>query len=83
MNLINGATIGDAINAPDNAIKKLVDSEPDNEKVVEEIYYRVLSRPPTAKELAAVSFTADASRLETAQDLTWALFNSPAFLFNR
>lgn len=83
MNLINGSTIGDAINAPDNAIRKLVEREPDNQKLIEDLYYRVLSRPPTEKELAAVDFSGGKNRLETAQDLTWALFNSPAFLFNR
>jgi len=43
----------------------------------------VLSRPPTEKEREAVDFSAGGSRLEIAQDLTWALMNSPAFLFNR
>ena len=53
-----------------------------NPKVVEEIYLGVLNRPPTEKELATVDFSTG-SRLEVAQDLTWALMNSPAFLFNR
>jgi hypothetical protein len=83
MNLINGSMIGNAVDASGNAIAKLVDHEPNNQKVVEEIYYRVLSRPPSAKELASVDFSASSTRLEAAQDLTWALFNSPSFLFNR
>lgn len=83
MSLINGATIGNAVDAPGNAIAQLVQRESDNQKLVNDIYLRVLSRPATPKELAAVDFAADSSRLETAQDLTWALFNSPAFLFNR
>jgi hypothetical protein len=50
---------------------------------VEEIYLSCLSRPPTKKELKAVEFKSGADRLEVAQDLAWALLNSPAFLFNR
>ena len=82
MNLINGDTIGEALNAPDNKIKRLVEAEPDDHRVVEEIYYTVLNRPPTEQERATVGLDGG-SRLEAAQDLTWALLNSPAFLFNR
>jgi hypothetical protein len=83
MSLINGRTIGEAVSAPDNRLKKLVEAETDNTKVVEEIYLSCLSRLPTEKELAAIEFPKDGSRLEVAQDLAWALLNSPAFLFNR
>src|SRR4029078_4058824 len=83
MNLINGRMIGDALSAPENHLKKLVESEKEDKKVVEEIYYSVLNRPPTEKEMAPVDFASGGDRLEVAQDLTWALMNSPAFLFNR
>ena len=83
MNLINGAMIGEALSAPDNRIKKLIDEEKDDTKVVESIYLAVLNRKPTPQEIAAVNFGASNNRRETAEDLAWALFNSPAFLFNR
>jgi hypothetical protein len=83
MNLINGSTIGDAVQSGDNRVKKIVEAESDDHKVVEEIYLSVLNRFPTAKETAAIDFKAGGTRLEVAQDLTWALLNSPAFLFNR
>jgi hypothetical protein len=83
MNLINGRMIGDALNAPENRLKKLVETEKEDKKVIEEIYYSVLNRPPTEEEFSAVDFAQGATRLETAQDLAWALMNSPAFLFNR
>jgi hypothetical protein len=83
MSLINGSTIGDAVSAPDNKIQKLVEGNPDEKKVAEELYFAILSRPPTEKELAQVDFSTAPTRLEGAQDLAWALLNSPAFLFNR
>ena len=84
LSLINGPTISEAVNAPDSRIAKLAESEKDDKKLVEEIYLSCLSRPPTEKEQAAVKFVEGATnRLEVAQDLAWALLNSPAFLFNR
>jgi len=83
LNLINGALIGEALDAPDNRFKKIVASESDDAKVVEWIYLAVVNRPPTPQEIASVNLSEDGQRLEAAQDLAWALFNSPAFLFNR
>ena len=83
LNLINGNMIGEAVSAKDSRIAKLVDSEKDNKKVVEEIYLAVLNRPPSANEISGIDLGDGDKRLETAQDLAWALLNSPAFLFNR
>jgi hypothetical protein len=83
LNLINGATISEAVAAKDNRISKLIEAETDNKKVVEEIYLSVLNRPPNASELKDLNLGEGEQRLESAQDLAWALLNSPAFLFNR
>ncbi|MBU6400246.1 MAG: DUF1553 domain-containing protein, partial [Verrucomicrobia bacterium] len=83
MNLINGATIDDAVAASDNRIAKLVATEQDDHKVVQDIYLACLGRLPTDRELTSIHLAGGTSRLEAAQDLTWALINSPAFLFNR
>jgi hypothetical protein len=83
LSLINGNTIGEAVSSPDSRIAKLAASEQNDRKLVEEIYLTCLSRPPTERESKAVEFKPGTSRLEVAQDLAWALFNSPAFLFNR
>lgn len=82
LNMINGVTVSDAINKPDSRVAKLVETQKDDKKLVEEIYLSCLNRPPTEKEIAAVDLS-KGPRLEIAQDLTWALINSPAFLFNR
>ena len=83
LNLINGPTLGDCVTSPDNRFAKLVTAEKDDRKVVEEVYLSCLNRPPTEKELAAIQLGEGGKRLEGAQDLAWALLNSPAFLFNR
>jgi hypothetical protein len=83
LSLINGTTMGEALSSPDSRIAKLAESEKDDRKLVEAIYLSCLSRPPTEKEVKAVEFKPGAVRLEVAQDLAWALLNSPAFLFNR
>ena len=51
MKLINGPTVSNALIDSDSALAKLVATESDDEKVIEELFVRFLSREPTAKEL--------------------------------
>ncbi len=83
LNLVNGPTLGECVVAADNGIGRLVKTESDDRKLVEAIYLACLCRPPTPAELSAIQLGAGGERLAAAQDLTWALLNSPAFLFNR
>ena len=85
MNLINGPTVADAVIDPDGRIVQLMKDAPDDRAVVEEIYLATLSRMPRANEYeTALTHLSEAeSKAEGAQDLLWALINSPAFLFNR
>lgn len=83
LNLVNGPTLGECVTASGNDLARLVQTESDDRKVIEQVYLACLCRPPTDKELAAVQLGSGADRLAGAQDLAWALLNSPAFLFNR
>lgn len=85
MNLINGPTVADAIIDPNGRIAQLIKDEKDDRTLVEELYLATFARLPQKTEYAtAVEFLAKAeSKEEGAQDLMWALINSPAFLFNR
>jgi hypothetical protein len=85
MNLINGPTVADAIIDPNGRIAQLIKEEKDDRTLVEELYLATFARLPQKNEYAtAVEFLAKAeSKEEGAQDLMWALLNSPAFLFNR
>jgi len=85
MNLINGPTVADAIIDPNGRIAQLIKDKIDDRTLVEELYLATFARLPQKTEYAtAVEFLAKAeSKEEGAQDLMWALINSPAFLFNR
>jgi len=54
MTLISGPSIADAISNPNSAIVKLVNSQPDDRKMIEEIFLRVLCRMPKEGEIKAV-----------------------------
>jgi len=85
LNLVNGPLISGAVNDPASNFGKLIENEKDNGKVVEAIYLATLSRLPTDQEMKLADELGDdpKQRLEVAQDVAWALMNSPAFLFNR
>ncbi|MBM3736788.1 MAG: DUF1549 domain-containing protein [Acidobacteria bacterium] len=84
LNLLNGATIAEAIADPEGRIAKLALAGVSDRKLVEEIYLGALSRMPEGNELdLALTYVGKGPRAERAQDLMWALLNSNAFLFNR
>jgi uncharacterized protein DUF1549/uncharacterized protein DUF1553 len=85
LNLINGATVSDAIGDPEGRIAHWVIEKLSDKKMVEELYLAALSRPPEPKEFElGLSYLAQSpNRAERAQDLMWALINSNAFLFNQ
>ena len=53
MALISGPTVGNAISAKDNAITKLVSDMADDEKMIDELFLRVLNRHATPQEITA------------------------------
>ena len=85
LNLINGPTIADALLDPNGRVAELIKTGPDDRGIIEEMYLAVLNRPPRHDEIARLlpQVAASENRAEAAQDLMWALINSPAFLFNR
>ena len=85
LNLVNGPTISDALIDPNGRIATLLKTNPDDSKIIEEMYLAALSRLPNASEAIKAKdyLVKSPTKLEGAQDLLWALLNSPAFLFNR
>jgi hypothetical protein len=82
INLVNGATVSEAVSQPTGRIAELAKNIKDDAELVNELYLGILSRPATDQE-KKVSLGTGADRIATTQDLAWALMNSPAFLFNR
>jgi hypothetical protein len=84
LNLVNGPVIGEAIADPNNRIAALAASITDDARLVDELFVALLCRPPKPEEIeTGLKAIREAdSRLAGAQDLAWALINSPAFLFN-
>lgn len=85
LNLINGPTISDSISDPNGRLAQLLKTNPTEKQLIEEVFLAAVGRFPTAQERqnCLAHFKASASPAEGAQDLMWALINSPAFLFNR
>lgn len=72
-----------------NLVNRLLESTPDNDQAIDEIYLRVLARRPTDRErtrcrehLKAVA-DGKGNRAEGLEDLLWALVNSTEFLRRR
>jgi hypothetical protein len=53
LGMVNGPVVGDAIRDPSNRIAKLIASEKDDAKVVEELFLAILGQFPSKKQLAA------------------------------
>ena len=84
LTLINGPTISDAIVHPQGLIAKLTVAKAEPKQIVEEIYLSVFNRLPTeAEQQQGEKYVTANGSADGAQDLMWALINSPAFLFNR
>jgi hypothetical protein len=85
LSLINGPTISDAIANPQGLIARRVAEGAKPKALVEDVYLSVLCRLPTPDESKkAEAYLAEIKKpTEAAQDLMWALLNSPGFLFNR
>ncbi|HLJ56101.1 MAG TPA: DUF1549 and DUF1553 domain-containing protein, partial [Chthonomonadaceae bacterium] len=84
MALINGPTT-DTISNKQGRIARLMATNPSDDKIVEELFLAALCRMPSERERkeSLETLRTAATKTEGAQDLMWALLNSPAFLFNR
>jgi hypothetical protein len=50
MKLINGPTVANALNDPENELAKLVAEQADDQRLIEEVFLRMISRRPSAQE---------------------------------
>jgi hypothetical protein len=83
INLVNGSTISAAVAEPSGRIARMAKDIKDDADLVNELYLATLCRPATEAERRQFQFGDGPARVAAAQDLAWALMNSPAFLYNR
>jgi hypothetical protein len=83
LHLMNAPNLNRKVTADDGRVAKLVASKMPVPELVEELYLLAYCRPPTAEErAAAVKRFEKAPRRQAAEDLLWALLNTPEFVFN-
>ncbi|HEV3437324.1 MAG TPA: DUF1549 domain-containing protein [Gemmata sp.] len=83
LHLIGGEATAKVQNGNGWLAKQLKD-EKDDDKLLETLFLRTVSRKPTSAERAKVKeLLKDTPREELFRDLFWAILNSKEFLFNR
>ena len=86
LHLMNSRALQARISDGKGRVHALAESGSDPAGIVSQLYLSTLSRRPTARELemaCAVFEAKGATRKTAAEDVFWALVNSPEFLFNR
>ena len=82
--LIGGEDLNERLTEPGNRLDRLARSDTSNNRLVDELYWTALGRPPSGQELAASVALLSASgddRLAACQDIAWALLNAKEFVF--
>lgn len=83
LHLQNGDFLTRKVYSGENRLAQLLKDQPDNSKVVEEIYLTTLSRLPTDAERAVLNEAfKSAEREPLFRDLLWAVLNTKEFAFN-
>ena len=82
LHLINGGVISDKVRS--GILGKLLAENLPDERIIEELYLRSLTRFPSAEELAEWKpvLSSAANKREVLEDLFWSLLNSREFAFN-
>ena len=82
--LVSGPILNDLLATSDNRIKRWAtpDASASMEAMFEEVFWTILSRPPSPTELAAVRMHIASSndRRANLEDIVWGLLNSDEFL---
>jgi mono/diheme cytochrome c family protein len=83
--LISGPLIQQLLTRKSNALGTLLGAEKDDAKVVDQLFWTALTRPPSAAELdrCTTLLAAGPDRRRAAEDLAWALLNSKEFVFRQ
>lgn len=84
LHLQNGDRMLEKLNSPNGVLTKLLAEEKNDDRVMDELFLRTLSRLPSNEERSAVkkALSAGDPRADVLRDLFWALLNAKSFAFN-
>ncbi|MCI0358972.1 MAG: DUF1553 domain-containing protein, partial [Planctomycetaceae bacterium] len=86
LHLLNSERIDGKLRHDAGRVARLVQQEPDNARLADELYLTVFSRLPTDAErrvaVEHVTRHGAADRRASAEDLVWTMLNSLEFVFN-
>ncbi|MEO7650044.1 MAG: DUF1553 domain-containing protein, partial [Bryobacteraceae bacterium] len=83
MLLMQSKLVTDRVQAKDNSrIEQLLKAQPNDRELIDRIYLATVSRRPTPSELEVGLKALTPDRRAGAENLQWALINSPEFIFN-
>jgi len=83
MMLMQSKIVADRVLAIRNSrVERLLASNPNDTRLLEEIYLSTISRKPSAGESEVALKALARDRRRGAENLQWALINSPEFVFN-
>nr|WP_237705502.1 DUF1553 domain-containing protein [Chthoniobacter flavus] len=85
--LISGPLLHQLITRPDNRLGQLLAAEKDDTKIVDQLFWTIITRAPTEAESSRctglLSSGSDKDRRKAAEDIAWALLNSKEFIFRQ
>ena len=82
LHLQNSDGLSNKLKTSTGRLEQLLAAQPDNDRVIEDLYLCTMSRLPADAEREVVQKALEgADRREVFQDLFWALFNSKEFAF--
>lgn len=81
--LINDANVHSRVADPNGRLPRLLEANPENDSLIDELYLTCLTRFPSEQERTVLRdyFAGDVPRLEAAQDVLWSLMNVREFIF--
>lgn len=83
--LMNSSFVTERLEAkPGSSLAELMARQPplSDDQLIEELYFRFLSRPPAAEETAKAREVIAENRQQGLEDLQWLLMNKLEFIFN-
>ena len=80
--MMNGPVLNELLNSSSNSLAAILASGRSDAEAVHELWWRCLSRAPSAAEAqAALRLFEGSDKKERLEDIAWSLLNSKEFLF--